>query len=214
MASKNVFWEAVVLTIAVFIIGIFVGVAYEANKIDEINTYYTRSEISLLDTFAFGSLDKEKVSCETLIESHIDFANRVYDEALLLEKYEDSGKLSEGFKLAYQKYDLLRTLLWINTMDTSKRCGEDFSTVVYLYERESGDLGKKAEHRVWSRILFELKEKRGKEIILIPIGADSNVASLEVVLDKFNIKKYPVLIINNEHMITEVTSVERLEDYL
>ena len=66
---------------------------------------------------------------------------------------------------------------------------------------------------MWSRILFDLKQKKGDEIILIPIAADSNLASLDSMTEKFEIEKYPVVIIDNKEVVYELSSVEDLEVY-
>lgn len=212
--GKNVFWEALVLTVAVFVIGIFLGISFEESKLKEINQYYALSEISLIDSLALGNMaDLNGSSCETLVSYNVKFADRIYQEAFLLEKYESSGKLSDAFLLAHQRYDLLRTLLWINTMKTKEKCREEFSIVVYLYEFKTEDLNKRAEQNVWSRILFDLKQKRGNEILLIPIAVDSNLASLNSLLEKYEIEDFPVVIIDDE-VISELSSVEELENYL
>ena len=214
-SSKHAFWEALVLTVIIFILGIFLGIAYEGNKLDEINEYYSLSEISVMDSLALNKITGlDEVSCSILIDSNIEFADRIYEEAFLLERYENSGKLTNTLKLAHKKYDLLRTLLWINLMEVSEKCKGDFSTVIYLYEFETKDLTQKATHRVWSRILFDLKQEKGNEIILIPIAVDSNIISLNSLIEKFNISAFPVVIIDDEHIISEINSVDELGRYL
>jgi hypothetical protein len=211
---KNAFWEAFVLTIIVFIVGILLGISYEASKFQEVTEFYDVSEISLMDAFALNNLVEGSEDCNVLINAHIDFADRIYQEAFLLEKYEDSGKLTESLRLAHRKYDLLRTLLWMNTEKTLNKCEQDFSLVVYLYEFETEDLVKKAEQNVWSRILFDLKQKQGNKLILIPIAVDSDLISLNSKLENYSISKYPVVIVNNEQIISELSSVEDIEKYL
>ena len=216
-SSKHAFWEALVLTVVIFVLGLLLGIAYEGNKLDEINEYYVLSEISLMDAFALTGLsvtDVNNTSCEILVDSHIEFADKIYEEALLLERYEDSGKITDSLRLAHKKYDLLRTILWIETMKTLKNCNEDFSTVIYLYEFETKDLVQKATQRVWSRVLFDLKQEKGKDIILIPIATDSDLTSLNSLIENFDISGFPVVIINNEHIISEISSVEDLNKYL
>ena len=88
-SSKRVFWEALILAVVVFSLGLMFGVAFEANKLEEINQYYTLSEISLMDIVALNSvIELGNVSCGVLIDSNIEFADRIYNEAVLLEKYE------------------------------------------------------------------------------------------------------------------------------
>lgn len=212
---KNVFWEAFLLAAIVFALGLLLGSAFEANRLEDINEFYSRSEISLMDVLALNSLvELEGSTCEVLMDSNVEFADKIYEEARLLERYDASERLSDNFKLAHQRYDLLRTFLWINSIKIVDRCEGDFHTVVYLYEYESEDLIKRATQGVWSKILFDLKQKRGNEILLIPIAADTNLTSLNSLIKRFDISEFPVVVVNNEHIIQELSSVEDLEAYL
>jgi hypothetical protein len=215
--TKNVFWQALILTIIVFIAGIFLGIAYEGSKINEINDYYALSEIFLMDSFALSKftnvIDTGLVDCDVLTDTNIEFADKIYTEAHMLEQYEESGKLSEALKILHRKYDLLRTLLWINLMDIPDKCKEKVSVVVYLYEYETKDLVKKATNRVWSKILFDLKQEMGNKIILIPIAVDTDLASLNFLISRYDISEYPVVIID-EHIISEINLVDDLKEYL
>lgn len=214
-STKHVFWEALLITVVVFFLGIFLGIAYEGSNLDRINDYYTVSEISLMDILALNDImQMENISCDNLIYANLDFADRIYEEARLLEKYEAAGKITDNFKLAHKKYDLMRTFLWINSIKTVDQCGDSFNSVVYLYEFETKDLAKKATQDVWSKVLFDLKQEMGEEVILIPIAADSNLASLDVFLRKFNLTQYPVVIVNNKDVIDELSSVDDLKKYL
>jgi hypothetical protein len=212
---KNVFWEALLLTATIFVLGLLLGVAFEKSQADKINEYYLNAEISLVDIMALNNfVDLEEMTCSQLISSNIFFADKIYNEALIFEKFENSGKITGNVVLLHERYDILRTLLWINVMKTREKCSQDFSSVIYLYEDSTDDLNKKAVQKVWSKILFDLKEKRGEEVILIPIGVSNELASLDLVLANFEVSEFPAVIINDEHLITELNSVNELESYL
>ena len=125
--SRHSFWQALIITLAIFLIGIFLGIAYEGNRLTEINDYYILSDILLMDSFALTKLTDinnvtDAINCNVLIDSNIQFADRIYSEAILLEKYEESGKLTNELNVTHRKYDLLRTLLWINFMSIPEEC--------------------------------------------------------------------------------------------
>lgn len=212
---KNVFWEALLLTIIVFIFGMLLGVVFESRKVDKINEYYLKSEIFLMDVLALNNMiDLENNSCDELILHNINLADRIYEEAYLLEKYEDAKKISDTIRFTHQKYDIARTFLWINNMKVIEKCEKNFHSVVYLYEYETKDLAKKATQKIWSKILFDLKQEKGNEIILIPIAVDSNLASLDSLIEEFNLSNFPVVIIDDEHVIEELSSLDDLGEYL
>jgi hypothetical protein len=212
--KKRVFWEALLLTLIIFILGMLIGASFERGKLDEIEQYYTKSEILFMDMFALNDRIDSDETCEILIDSNIQLADNIYDEAFILEKYEDAGKITEGLKLAHRKYDMLRTFLWMNTIDISEKCKGEFNTVVYLYEYNSPDLAQKATQAILGRVLFDLKQEKGNEVILIPIAVDSNLVSLDALLEDFEISIYPVVIINEEYVIEGINSVEDLKTYL
>ncbi len=212
--KKRVFWEALLLTLIIFILGMVIGANFERGKLDEINQYYTKSEILFMDLFALNDRIGSGETCKILIEANMRLADNIYEEAFVLEKYEEAGKITEGLKLAHRKYDLLRTYLWMNTMEISEKCKGEFSTVVYLYEYDPDDLIRRATQNVWARILFDLKNEKGNEIILIPIAVNSDLVSLDVLLEDFEISAYPVVIINEEIVVEEISSVDDLKIYL
>lgn len=213
-SRKHVFWEALFLTIVIFIFGLLLGIAFESSQLDDINEYYMGSEISLMDILAMNDMSNLDVDCNLLIKSNINFADRIYEEALVLENYEKSRKITDTIKLAHKKYDLLRTFLWINSVNVLERCGNGFNTVVYLYDYESENVEKKATQGVWSKILYDLKQDKEEEIILIPIAVDGSLESVNLMIKKFGISKLPVVILNDKKIIDELSSVEDLEKYL
>ena len=212
--KKRVFWEALLLTLIIFILGMLIGASFERGKLDEIEQYYTKSEILFMDLFALNERIDSDDTCEVLMDSNIQLADNIYEEAFLLEKYEAAGKITEGLKLAHRKYDMLRTYLWMNTIDISEKCKGEFNSVVYLYEYSSPDLAQKATQAVWGKVLFDLKQEKGNTIILIPIAVDSNLVSLKALLKDFEISRYPIVIIDEEFVIEELSSVEDLKVYL
>ena len=214
--KKRVFWEALILTILVFLLGFLSGLIFENKRVEVIEEYYIQSENSLMDIFALNNfVSLNNISCDALISSNINFANRIYDEAKILDEYERTGKITDKIDIQHKKYDIMRTFLWINTMKTAEICEDDsIHTVVYIYQFNTNDLTEKATNSVWSKILVDLKETRGNEIILIPIAFDSSIIALNSILENYDIQQYPVLIIDDKEVIKELSSVEEIENYL
>ena len=212
-SKKRVFWEALIITIAVFMMGLLSGVAFENSRLADMNEYYAKSEVNLMDSLAMKDIlagEGHNLTCEQAREYNVRFANKIENESVKLADYEQRNKITDQIKIAHQKYDMLRTFLWMNNRDLRNRCG-NYSYVVYLYNYSSKDLGEKAENKVWSRILFDLKEKHGNEVVLIPIAANSDLISLKAMISEYDIDEYPVVIINDETVIRELQSVEKLE---
>ena len=212
-SKKHVFWEALLVTILIFLIGIFFGILIETGNSNKISNLYLSSEISLTDAATGLKItESTDLNCDSLKENNINFANQIYEEAKLLEKYEASGKLTEGMKLLHKKYDLLRTILWMNNQNSLNQCN-NYNLIIYLYEYETEQIDKKATKKVWSKILLDIKQERN-DILLIPIAADQNLTSLNLLLDKYEIKQFPALIINNNEILYNIESTETIQPLL
>jgi protein-disulfide isomerase len=59
-------------------------------------------------------------------------------------------------------------------------------------------------------ILLDLKEKCGRNMMLIPITADINLIAVDYIVKKFNITAYPSVIVNQK-VFQGLTKMEELE---
>jgi len=212
-SKKHVFWEALIITILIFLAGIFLGMLIETNNSNKISNLYLRSEISLTDAMATSRLTKDfDFDCGSIKQNNIDFANQIYEEAKLLEEYEDSGRLTDGMKLLHKKYDLLRTLLWTSNQNSLERCN-NYNLIVYLYEYESEDIIKKATQNIWSKIILDVKTQND-DILLLPIATDQNLTSLNLLINEHQITQFPALIINNDKILYNLENTTTIEKFL
>lgn len=203
------------MTIVVFIVGFYIGTLVEDRNLNKAESFFAQSEISLMDIVALNDfVDSGTLTCEELKKANFDFANKIYEEAQLLDKYEESGKFKDNLVFVHQKYDLLRSFLWMNAIKVKEKCGNDFSTVVYIYNYELEDLTIRAQQNVWSRILLDLKNSHDEDVLLIPIATSDDFVSLGALTSNLNISQYPVVIVNEKNVFYELTSVEDLESHL
>lgn len=213
--QKHVFWQALVLALIVFNLGVFLGYKLELSRNDRIAGLYAESEISLLDVKILSELyNIEGLKCETVIQENINFANKVYEEAKLLTKYEDASRITEDIKLQHRKYDLLRTLFWINSIKIKTSCNATFHNLVYFYQYNNPSLEQKAMQNVFSKILGNVKEKYGNNVMLIPIAADNNVSAVNILVENYQIDTLPTILIDEKIKIEQITSEADLEKYL
>jgi uncharacterized membrane protein len=212
-SKKHVFWEALIITIVIFLAGLLLGILIETSNSNKISNLYLLSEISLGDAMATSRLSEDfNFDCDSIKENNINFANQIYGEAKLLEEYESSGKLTSSMKLLHKKYDLLRTLLWTSNRNSLERC-DNYELIVYLYEYETEDTTKKATQSVWSKILLDLKEQNNN-ILLIPIATDQNLTSLNLLINEHKVTQFPALVINNDQVIYSLESTASIQQYL
>ena len=216
-SQKNAFWVALILSVFVFAGGILLGFMLENWRTSEVQNFYAQSELSLLDVkiqnelFSFSS-----VNCEDAIYENVNFANEIYNEARLLDKYEQASRLSDALVLQHKKYDLLRTLFWINSIKLKARCNASYHNVVYLYDYNNPRLDIKAKQQVFSNILLDTKQEKGNSVMLIPIAGDNNLTSISLMMKTYNIteEELPVILIDEKFKITEIEKPEDIEKLL
>lgn len=212
--KKHAFWQAFFVTVLIFLVGLVLGIYLEQGRADSFATVFYDSEVSLYDSLAIGKLIEGNFSsCDDLRGSLTDFADKIYEEARGLEKYDEKSQLTESIKSVHRKYDLLRTILWINAIDFKKKCNGT-NTAVYLYVYDTEDIDIKAEQIVWERILLEVKENNGGDVLLVPIAADQEIESLDLLIEKYEIKEFPAVLINEKDVFYEHETSEEIQNYL
>lgn len=213
--NRNIFWEAFILAVFIFASGILLGYLLEMNRTSKIISIYQQIELDLLDNrlqdsiISLNSIDCDKFFKETLV-----FADRIYEEAKTLEKYEDSSQLSEGLMLQHKKYDLLRTELWINSIKLKEKCSQNFSIIVYFYEYKTSNLDVKSMQKIFSNKLAEIKGVKGAKLILIPIAGNMEINSVDYLKSVYNISSYPVILIDENIKIESIEDLNKIESYL
>ena len=218
-SQKNVFWEALLVTLFIFGIGVLSGVILENWRTSEISDLYQRSEVELLDIRLQNEIySKGEFNCEFVVQENLKFADQIYEEARILEKYEKARRLTKNLIIQHKKYDLLRAMLFMNSVEIRQNCNVSYHNVVYFYlaEYDNPRLDLKAKQQTFSKLLSELKQKQGDEVLLVPIAANKDVSSINILLNQYNISRedLPLILINEEIKITELQTIEELEGYL
>lgn len=215
MSNKHIFWQAFVVTFIIFWIGILMGIYFEKSRIAKLDKFYFDSETEMIDLQLSSQILKStQLNCNISNEKSISFADRIYNEAKQLEKYDESNKLTQDIISVHKRYDLLRTMLWESIIENQQRCKNNANTIVYLYKYLDATIETKALQGAMSNSLVDLKNKYGSKLILIPLAADTNVDSLSILMKNYNISHYPVIIINDKYFISDLKTVAELEKYL
>lgn len=215
MGSKHVFWQAFVFTIVVFGVGIVFGYYLESSRASNVEFNLLASEINLLDQQMRGKIVGESnLSCEIAVGSTFTFADKIYEDALKLEKYGSSSKFNEEIMLVlHRRYDLLRTMLWDESIKLKKRC-PSFHTVVYFFDYEPESVELKGEQDFFSRLLIDAKNSNPGRILLIPIAANLDLSSVELAIENYKIKKMPSVLIDEKTVVDEIVTLQEMEGFI
>jgi hypothetical protein len=212
--SKNAFWQALIVTIFVFVAGLVLGFYIELSNVSKSDFLIRSSEVDFLDQqIKTSQLSSQlNLSCESAKQNLFDFADEIYLDALEFEKEGAQSKLTEEQRdVLHKRYDLLRVNLWLESLKLRDRCNESFHTVLYFFDYGSSDVDVKSEQTVLSLVLLDLKNKYPDEILLLPIAANLNLGSIDIVKENYNIVDSPSLIIDESLVLNYLVTLEELE---
>ena len=153
-SQKNIFWQALLVTILLFSIGVFAGIILENWRTSQVVSLFQQSEIDLMDIKLQSEIfSKGDFNCETAINENLNFADKIYSEAKLLDRYENSATLTEDMRIQHEKYDLLRGMLLLNSQKIKEKCNVSYYEVVYFYDYNETAFDTKIKQNVFSRII-------------------------------------------------------------
>jgi hypothetical protein len=212
MVDKHVFWQALIFTVIIFIIGLIFGYFLESYRADRIELDVMGSEINMLDEQIRGTIaSSSNVSCDLAIKSTFAFADKVYGEALKLEKYDAASKLDkDALSIIHKRYDLLRMMLWQESIKVRKRCG-GFHIIVYFFKYDSENVELRAEQSFYSRLLTDIKNKHPAEVLLVPIAANMDIASVDLAKASYGISKLPAILVDEREVVSSIITLDELE---
>jgi hypothetical protein len=214
-SQKRIFLYALIVTIVLFNVGIFFGYMLETSRSNEINALYVNSEMELLDQMTQkDALNILNLDCNSLVSENIKFGDRIFSEAIQIQKYEEANRISSDIIAQHKKFDLLRTIFWINSIEIKQQCNSNYHNIIYFYKYNNPSIEQESEQKFFSNLLVELKQKQGDNVMLIPIAADNNISSLDLFIKKYNITQLPTILIDEKTKITEVNSLNDIEKYL
>ena len=213
--QKYIFLFALIATLIVFNIGIFMGYMLESSRIEKINQMYQNTEMKILDQITqMNSFESFDFDCDKMFDENVRFGNQIFEEASLIKRYEEANIFSEEIVAQHKRFDLLRSLFWINSVKIKEVCDLDYHNVVYFYKYNKPNFEEKSKQNAISNLLYELKEKFGNSILLIPIAGDNDISSVNLLVDKYNITEFPVVLIDEKIVITDISELEDIEKYL
>ena len=188
---------------------------FESSRVNKINEFYVQSDMDLLDqrvqSDAFDIVD---LNCEDAISANIIFADKIFEDAKTIQRFEDANRFNNDIIFQHKRFDLLRTLFWMNSIRIKNNCNASYHNIVYFYKYNDPSIEQKARQRVFSRILEELKQDEGKNVMLIPIAGDNNLTSVDLLIKTYEISNLPTILIDETVKIDTLETKEDIEKYL
>lgn len=213
--NKYAFLEALIMALFLFGAGFLFGIFFENNRSSEIQDLYYDFEITVSDvSSSLNVISSSDLNCDSFWSNLIYLNDKIYQTALKLEKYDNSNKITKELIALHKQYDLLRAVLWNQFIFAKKICGNKMNTIVYLYDYKNPTIQKKSVQGAFSNYLVNIDKKYPNDIVLIPIAADLNITTLDLLIKSYKINNYPVVILNEKYVFNDLDSLTKLEDTL
>ncbi len=198
VVQSDVFWKAFVLTLVIFVLGMLVGFWIDNGRVEEIRAEYKGMEISSndarLQALYYQVFRNSSNFCEPAIQENLVFSEKVYSEGVRIERYEKINKLAPSLVTDKRRYILLKLQFWFNSIELKRTCKANYTNLVYFYSHYNTTM---PEH-VQSKVLQEVKESCGPNLMLIPLPVDLNITTIDIIKKQYNITLTPTLLINEE----------------
>ena len=211
---KRVFLKAAAITAVVFLIGVYMGSLMDEMRVNEVKERITQidnlwNDVRLMQSYIENFSDGPDY-CDFLLDENLKAGDKIYEEGIKVEEYENINRFSSEFIVEKTRYALLDVQFWLNSIELKKACNGNYSTVVYFYSQNN----KTAEQNFQDRVLWDLKQQCGPKIIYITFPADINISTIEIVKKIYGINKTPAILIDEEILLEEPTTLRELEDYI
>jgi len=208
----DLFWKALVLTIVVFLLGVFLGFALERNRIGNIEREFQRIDLqwndAKLQTLYYQNIEPR--FCDSAIRENLEFADRVYKEGLKIEGYDKASFLTSDLELEKKKYALLKVEFWLNSIVLKEKCEAKYVNLVYFFANDPG-FDVEADQSAQAEILKDLKEKYGKNLMMIPLPIDMDISMINIMKGTYAISKTPTILINERAKLEGLQSFDELD---
>jgi hypothetical protein len=215
--NKNYFATAAVITAVIFLLGFVLGLQLDFIKSEGIQDEYKQTELDWYDiqlkSDYYQTYPNIDGYCDIMIQSNLDFSDKIYSQGLQIEQYEEQTKIMPELYQRKREYALLKFQFWLDAVKLRSYCDAEYNTLVYFYNDDSTGL-EEVYQRAQSNILLELKQEYGPNLILVPLPIDLNIESINLLVEQFNIKETTTIVINEKIVLEGVMSKQKITQEL
>ncbi len=209
---KKIMATALLATVLIFSMLVGILLFLENSRVEEVKR--TAAEIDVLwndaRLFSEYAANASSGECDYILEENMRLGDRIYNEGLKIENYDDASKFTDAILTEKKRYALLDLQFWKNSLEVKKACNSSFSTVIFFYSQYN----ETDEQKIEDRILWNFKQKCGPKIIYITFPADMGLSSINLIKSFYNVTKIPSVVIDEKTVLTGVIPLEELNKYV
>ena len=211
--SKDKYIIAGVITLGIFLLGLFLGLAIEGKRVNYIESVSRAQNLefsSLQLQYAFIDQMSQEKNCIAVQKSFEQNINNLESTRIRLENFDRDATLNKNeLDLLKNEYLLAQIRYWMLAERTRKLCGTDLVTVLYFYsdEEECHDCEKQAF------VLTYLKKKFKDKLLIFSFDAQfESEQMIPLLKNTYNVTRFPTLVIEGKSKYGFVSKDSILND--
>ena len=197
--SKDKYIIAGAITLGVFLLGLFLGLAIEGKRVNYIESVSRMQNLdfsSLQLQYAFIDEMSQEKNCLAVQKTFEQNINNLESTRIRLENFDRDATLNKNeFDFLKNEYILAQIRYWMLAERTRKLCGTDVASILYFFsdEKECQDCDKQAF------VLTYLKKKFKDKLLVFSFDSQFESEPMIPLLKKtYNVTSYPTIVIEGK----------------
>lgn len=197
--SKDKYMIAGAITLGIFLLGLFLGLAIEGKRVNYIESVSRRQNLdfsSLQLQYAFIDQLSQEKNCLAVQKTFEHNINNLESTRIRLENFDRDATLNKNELDALKnEYILAQIRYWLLAEKTKEVCGSDIVNILYFFsdEKECPDCEKQAF------VLTYLKKKFRDKLLIFSFDSKfKDEPMIDLLKNTYNADKYPTLVIEGK----------------
>ncbi|MBL7206176.1 MAG: hypothetical protein ISS36_01095 [Candidatus Aenigmarchaeota archaeon] len=203
MPRRKVYLYAAILTIILYLLGVYTGVYFSQKALAGQETFQElKAEIQLLKNNLeniqlqqlYVSASETTLGCNFLVSDinkiQNDLGYFIQRLPQKLEVYESSGQVDEEYEEVKREYMLVSLRVWLLSTIAKDRCKENIVPILYFYSKNCTKCIEQGS------VLDSIRDDV-ENIAIFTIDLNLDETIVETIKESYVIKETPALIINN-----------------
>lgn len=194
-----------VLTIIIFVLGVFIGGSLEDTRINNLYTQLQEQDLLLQNIIAESnyidyllSTNSDSATCDTIIGAYYTSIANLDDSRLKLENYMNTAQVrQEEYLRLRAHYSNVQVNYWVLANRISNLCAQDLNTILYFFSEDRRVCPSCQDQGIH---LGYVKQVLRDDVLIFSLDVDNNLGPSHLLKQNFDVnsRELPVLVINDE----------------
>jgi len=196
--STDKYIVAGIITVLIFGLGLVLGILlddYRYKVVEDVNMEQEIKYLSLQSQYLYLNSFDSYNNCPVLSGALKNTVEDLSNSLSQVVASEEGKKISDARKnLIMRRYLLDNLRYWLLAKESKDKCNLDIVPILYFYSSDCSSCPNQGT------ILTYFKKLFGEQVLVFPINLDfrNQETMVDIVLEQFNITKYPTIVIDNK----------------